>query len=104
MKLHVTQPKQNEDIYLLEILADNNQPANAQNPINRQEFLTVDFPDVNGELLIISGMPMSAVAMIAIHYKNLFSAIAVVNAREKVAEVIHSMHPDYKVSSIIPMD
>jgi hypothetical protein len=88
---------------LVEILADNGQPANAQNPIARSEYSTVEFPEATGSLLVVSGMPMSAAAMVVLHYKNLFKAIAIANPREGVAEICHSITPDYQVGGAVPL-
>jgi hypothetical protein len=88
---------------LAEILADNGSPANAQNPISRSEYDSVDLPEATGNLLIVSGMPMSTVALTALHYKNLFKAIAVANPKEGVAEIVHSITPDYAVGGAIPL-
>jgi hypothetical protein len=88
---------------LVEILADNGQPANAQNPIARSEYASTEFPEATGSLLVISGMPMSAAAMVALHYKNLFKAIAIANPREGVAEIAHSITPDYQVGGAITL-
>lgn len=88
---------------LIEILADNGQPANAQNPIARSEYQDVEYPEATGSLLVISGMPMSAAAMAALNYKNLFKAIAIANPREGVAEICHSITPDYQVGGAVPL-
>jgi hypothetical protein len=88
---------------LIEILGNNGAPANAQNPINRDEYATVDFPEASGKLLIISGMPMSASVMVALRYKNMFSAIAIANPREGVAEIVHSVSRDYAIGGVIPL-
>ena len=87
---------------LAEILGDNGQPANAQNPIGRAEYSSVELPEAAGNLLIVSGMPMSAAALVALHYKNMFRAIAIANPREGVAEVVHSVTPDYAVGGAVP--
>lgn len=89
---------------LIEVLADNGQPANAQNPIALNEYEHVDFPDANGQVLIISGMPMSAVVMVALFYKNVFSAIAIANPKNGVAEIVHSVSPNYHVGGVIPLE
>lgn len=88
---------------LAEILGDDGSPANAQNPIARSEYATVDLPEANGTLLVVSGMPMSAAALIALNYKNAFRAIAIANPREGVAEIVHSITPDYSVGGAIPL-
>lgn len=88
---------------LITILADNGAPANAQNPIAIAELATAEFPEANGQLLVISGMPQNVFAGVACHYKNLFGAIAGVNSREQVAEVIHSVTKDYPVGAKIPL-
>ncbi len=89
---------------LLEILADNGQAASPQNPINEQEELgKVNFPEANGQLAIISGMPVSAVALVALHYKNLFGAAAIANPRLGVALVVHSTNPAYPLGASIPL-
>jgi hypothetical protein len=88
---------------LAEILADNGQPANAQNPIARSEYAHVDLPEASGKLLIVSGMPMSASVLVSLHYKNLFSAIAIANPREGVAEIVHSVSADYAMGGIVPL-
>jgi hypothetical protein len=88
---------------LIEILADNGAPASAQNIISRSEYSSVNFPDAMGKVLIISGMPMSAVVMVALRYKNTFSAVAIANPREGVAEIVHSVSPDYQVGGAIPL-
>ena len=89
---------------LIEILGDNGQPASAANPINRNEYSSIDFPDVMGKkVLVVSGMPMSAVTLVSLHYKNVYSAIAIANPREGVAEIVHSVSPDYQVGGAIPL-
>jgi hypothetical protein len=88
---------------LAEILGDNGQPANGQNPINRSEYAAVDLPEANGQLLVVSGMPMSAAALVSLHYKNQFSAVAIANPREGVAEIVHSITADYAVGGAIPL-
>jgi hypothetical protein len=100
MQVKITQ---SQSFVLAEILGDNGSPANAQNPIARSEYATVELPEANGQLLVISGMPMSAAALVALHYKNLFGAIAIANPREGVAEVVHSVSPDYSVGGAIPL-
>jgi hypothetical protein len=100
MQLKVTS---GEHVTLIEILGDNGAPASAQNPISRSEYAAVEFPEASGKLAIVSGMPMSAAVMVALRYKNLFGTIAVANPREGVAEIVHSVSPDYQVGGAIPL-
>lgn len=88
---------------MAEILGENGSPASAQNPISRSEYAATDLPEANGSLLVISGMPMSAVALVAMHYKNLFKAVAIANPREGLAEIVHSISPDYAIGGAIPL-
>jgi hypothetical protein len=88
---------------LIEILGENGLPASASNPINRNEYAETHFPDAMGKVLVISGMPMSAVALVALRYKNTFSAIAIANPREGVAEIVHSVSKDYQVGGAVPL-
>lgn len=93
-----------ESFSLIEILADNGNPASPQNPINEQEELaSVDFPEASGQLAIISGMPVSAVVLVALRYKNQFSAIAVANPRLGIALVVHSTNKAYPLGASIPL-
>jgi hypothetical protein len=89
---------------LIEILGNNGEPASPQNPINEQEELaSVEFPEANGQLAIVSGMPASALVMVALRYKNHFAAIAVANPRLGVALVVHSTNRAYPVGSSVPL-
>jgi len=87
---------------LLEI-HKNGSLASAQNPIQVQEYQDFQFPEINGQLLVISGMPQSATNFVSLHYKNLFNAIAIANPRDGVAEIVHSVSPIYKVGTTIPL-
>lgn len=89
---------------LIEILADNGAPASPQNPIDeRQELSAVEFPEGAGQLAVISGMPVSAVALVSLRYKNQFGAIAVANPRLGVALVVHSTNRSYPIGASIPL-
>lgn len=89
---------------LIEILADNGAPASPQNPIDEaSELSSVEFPEGAGTLAIISGMPVSAVALAALRYKNVFGAIAIANPRLGVALVVHSTNRAYPVGASIPL-
>jgi hypothetical protein len=90
-----------ESYDLIEILGDNGQPANAQNPISRDEYTSVHFPNVSGKLLVVSGMQMTAAILVALRYKNLFSAIAVFIPGEGIAEIAHSVSRDYVVGEFV---
>ena len=101
MQIKITE---NNSFSLLEILADNGMPANAQNPIDEsKELPLVDFPEASGQLLIISGMPASAQCACAFAYKGTFGAVALANPRAGVAYVIGSVNPTYKVGQAIPL-
>ena len=101
MQIKVTKK---ESFSLIEILADNGAPASPQNPIDeQQELASVDFPEASGQLAIVSGMPVSAVALAALRYKNQFGAIAVSNPRLGVALVVHSTNRAYPVGASIPL-
>lgn len=90
---------------LLEILADNNMPANAQNPVNEAvELPLLKFPEARGELLIISGMPASAQGACLYAYKGTFGAIALAVPRDKVAYVQGSVNPKYTLGQAIPLE
>ena len=91
------------NVTLIEILANNGAPANAQNPIKSSELAEVDFPVANGQIAIISGMPMVAACTVAMRYKNLFSVVAIANPRENVAEVAHSVDSNYRLGQPIPL-
>lgn len=101
MKLEVSQ---SQSFALISILGDNGQPASPQNPISAEEYADVDFPEANGALAVVSGMPASAIALVACHYKNLFGAIAVANPRAGVAEVVHSVSKSHPLGSSIPLE
>lgn len=88
---------------LIEILGDNGMPASTQNPISRNEYAEVHFPDAMGQLLIVSGMPASAVALVALRYKNTFSAVAIATPGDGVAEIVHSVSKDYQVGGAVPL-
>lgn len=89
---------------LIEILADNGNPASPQNPIDEQQELgTVEFPESAGQLAIVSGMPVSAVALVALKYKNTYGAIAIANPRLGVALVVHSTNRSYPIGASIPL-
>lgn len=90
---------------LLEILADNGMPANAQNPIDEAaELPLVKFPEASGQLLIISGMPASAQGACLYKYKGTFGAIALANPKLGVALVQGSVNPNYKLGQSIPLE
>lgn len=90
---------------LLEILADNGMPANSNNPIDEvAELPLLEFPQANGQLLIISGMPATAQMACGHFYKNRFGAIALVTPKLGVALVIGSTNPSYKVGQAIPLE
>lgn len=101
MQLKLTE---NKAFSMAEILADSGQPASAANPIARGEYSSVSFPEASGNLLIISGMPMSAVVFTTLHYKNVFSAIAIANPKDGIAEIVHSVSRDYQVGGAIPLE
>jgi hypothetical protein len=92
-----------ESFSLIEVLGDNGSPASPQNPISVEEYQDLDLPEANGQLAVVSGMPASAVVLLAVYYKNMFSAIAVANPRNGVAEIIHSTSRSYKVGTTIPL-
>lgn len=100
MKINVA--KKNS-VVILEILGHNGEPANAQNPIEGSDLASVEFPEVSGQLAIVSGMPMFASNAVSLHYKNLFSAIAIANPRDGVAIVVHSISKDYQLGGSIPL-
>ncbi len=101
MKVEVSQ---SQSFALISILGENGAPASPQNPISAEEYSSVEFPEANGSLAVVSGMPASAVALVACYYKNLFSAIAIANPRAGVAEVIHSVTKANPVGSSIPLN
>ena len=89
---------------LIEILGKNGAIASPQNPINEQEELgSVELPECNGQLAVVSGMPVSAVVLTSLHYKNSFGAIAIANPRLGVAIVTHSTNPVYPRGASIPL-
>lgn len=81
----------------------NGSPASPQNPIAVEEYQSVEFPEANGQLAVISGMPATALCLLACKYKNQFSAIAIANPRNGVAEIVHSTNPAYKVGTVVPL-
>jgi hypothetical protein len=94
----------------VEIVAVINEDGTTTPTVDIEEILEdmpwhqdVDFPDANGQLAVISGMPMSAVVLVSLNYKNVFGAIAVANPRNGVAEIAHSVNPNYKVGTVIPL-
>lgn len=89
---------------LLKILANNGQPANAQNPIDELvEIADICFPEPprTNKVLIISGMPASAVLAAGIAYKAHYAAIALHNPRLGGGQVVHSLSPDYPKGKVI---
>ena len=101
MQIKITK---NNSSSLLEILADNGLPANAQNPIDEAaELPLVEFPEASGQLLVISGMPASAQCACVFAYKGVFGALALANPRAGVAYVVGSVNPAYKVGQAIPL-
>ena len=101
MKIKVTQK---ESVSLIEILADNGNPASPQNPIDElTELADIEFPEASGQLAIISGMPVSVLVIVALKYKNVFSTIATANPKLGVAIVAHSVSRNYKVGQLIPL-
>lgn len=89
---------------LLEILADNGQPANANNPVDEaSELPKLEFPEANGQLLVISGMPATAQCACAAAYKGTFGAIALANPRTGVAYVVTSVNRQYPMGASIPL-
>lgn len=105
MKVKITSNKitSKQSYSLIEILGDNGEPASPQNPIQSSEYSSVEFPESVGKLAIISGMPMSAVALVALRYKNMFGAIAISNPRNGVAEIVHSTTHEHPVGSSVPL-
>lgn len=96
--------KENNSYALVSILANNGNPASAQNPVDEATELPVlEFPEASGKLAIVSGMPMSAVAAATAAYKNQFEAIAVANPRLGVAFVVHSTTPSHPMGSSVPL-
>lgn len=100
MKIKITEKN---SFSLIEILGDNGAPSSPQNPIFAEEYGDVDFPDATGKLAIVSGMPTSAIALVSLHYKNVFSAIAIANPRAGVAEIVHSISKAHPVGSSVPL-
>lgn len=100
MKIEVSK---SQSFALISILGENGAAASPQNPISAEEYSSVEFPEANGQLAVISGMPTSAVALVACHYKNLFSAIAIANPKAGVAEVVHSVSKANPVGSSVPL-
>lgn len=95
---------ENGNVTLLEILAENGLPSNAQNPVDEAaELPVVKFPEARGELLIISGMPASAQCACTAAYKGVFGAIALANPKQGVAYVVASVSPKYKMGQAIPL-
>jgi hypothetical protein len=90
---------------LVSILGNNGNPADGKNnPVDEAtELPLLEFPEANGKLAIISGMPMTAVAAVATAYKNSFQAIAVANPRLGVAFVVHSTTPAHPMGSSVPL-
>jgi hypothetical protein len=89
---------------LLEILADNGNPASGQNPVDEQsELAPLEFPEASGTLLIISGMPATAQCACTAAYKGTFAAIALAVPRLGVALVVHSTTKAYPFGSSIPL-
>lgn len=60
---------------MIEILGEDGNPASPQNPIQVEEYQSVEFPEGNGQLAVVSGMPASALVLAALHYKNAFGAV-----------------------------
>ncbi len=99
MEIKVT----NKTAFSLIEIQKNGSPASAQNPISVEEYQSVHFPEANGQLAVISGMPASALALAALYYKNTFGAIAIANPRDGIAEIVHSVKPAYKVGTVVPL-
>lgn len=101
MEIKITQKN---SYALIEILKDG-KPTSPQNPIDEStELATVEMPEASGgKLAIVSGMPASALVMVALAYKNMYGAIAVANPRLGVALVVHSTTPAHPVGSSVPL-
>lgn len=99
MKLKATKQKK---MTFLEILSNDDRPATIKSPISRREYASVEFPSINGELLIICGSKIPCV-LVGMHYKEMFEAIAIANSKEDIAEVVHSSSFDYNVGGVIPL-
>jgi CRISPR-associated Csx3 family protein len=94
--------QKNGDITFIEI-QKNGSLVNAQNPVTPDEISDLEFPDLKGKGLMISGMPMYAIAAVALWYKNTFAWIATVDPRSGGAIVCHTMSPEIKMGQVIPL-
>lgn len=99
MEIKITEK---QSFVLIELLKDS-KPVSGQNPVAVGEFAHTERPEVQGKLAVISGMPMAAVCHVALYYKNVFGAIAIANPREGVAEIVHSVNPQYQMGGTLPL-
>lgn len=77
--------------------------VSAQNPVTPDELSEIEFPVIEGCGLIISGMPVWAVARVALHYKNTVRWIGTLDPRLQGAVVVHSMDSNAKVGQVVPL-
>lgn len=99
----IIKASQEQSYCLIEILADNGNPASPQNPIGDSEFAQAEKPNVSGKLAVLSGMPVADLCGLMAHYKNLFQAIAIASPKEGVAKVRHSTTPEYPLGMNLPL-
>lgn len=89
--------------YSLAEIQKNGKLVSSSNPVSRSEYSEVDFGEANGEIIVISGMPTDAIAMVACRYKNQFAVVAIAVPRDGVATVVHSISPKYTIGDEIPL-
>jgi hypothetical protein len=85
---------------LIEVFGDNEEPFSG---INQQDYEYIEFPDAIGNLLVISAPSAVTAAMIALRYKNTFSAIAIAVPEEGKAIIVHTVSRDYRVGGAVPL-
>jgi CRISPR-associated Csx3 family protein len=99
MELKVSE---NGDITLVEI-QKNGGLVNAQNPVTPDELGNIEFPDLSGKGLIVSGMPVWASATVCLKFKNTFKWVSTLDPRLNGGVVVHSVDRDIRVGQVIPL-
>lgn len=79
------------------IYNDNGSPVSSQNPVDE----LTELPDFNlpnppsaGKVLVLSGMPTSAILYMAVSYKAYYNVLAIYTPRQNGAIVFHTLIPD----------
>jgi|GEM_PF-7000156 len=100
LQLKVTE-KEN---YTLVETQKNDKPTGQINPVQLSDYSDIEFPQIRGEILVISGMPTTATGIIALYYKAYFKVITFYNPREKNAEVAYSINPNIRLGQSVEIE